>query len=225
MTDPNITHLLNTDPIVEAEKITGHSYKEDQATAALGMLLNIDHGARKREALAQAGDSHFRMTYDEFLVLLTAEGFRQVHSLPFTNTYGQTETYSIWWRGDGILVTAESYTWTSRDREAPTVNSAKAYYNWRSHPGENYWPGGSFQGLGRDDDDRLTIAGDSDVREGFKHKLAEFTDHGQFLNPWLKRPFLWFKDYSQKDDNYEEINEALIATLPERVRTAITPTT
>ena len=70
------------------------------------------------------------------------------------------------------------------------------------------------------------IIGDSDIREGLKHKLATFTEHGEFVSPWVEQPFLWLVDYSQDDEpgyDYKVISQALIASLPAHVRAAITP--
>lgn len=39
----NLDELLNYDGLHEAEKLTGNSYKEDDSTSALGLLLSIQN--------------------------------------------------------------------------------------------------------------------------------------------------------------------------------------
>ena len=60
---------------------------------------------------------------------------------------------------------------------------------------------------------------------GWLHQ-SFFKQHGDFLVPWVQRPFLWLLDYSQTKVpgyDYKAISEAVIATFPAHVHAAITP--
>lgn len=228
MPDENIDRILRTDPIVEAERATGKSYKDDEATLLLGLLNGMSHGERKHQALTAAGDTSMRTSFPDFLSILEAEGFEKVHEHTFIGTGNiggeQPETYTVWWRPDGLLATAESYHMGPQHPVA--VNSAKVYYNHRYRRGEGYWPAGSGSHIETGDPEINIIIGDSDIREGLKHTLATFIEHGEFLVPWVERPFLWLLDYSQTmipGYGYKAISEAVIASFPAHVRAAITP--
>lgn len=45
----NLDKLLGFDPLQEAEITTGRSYKHDEATSSLGLLLAIDVNSKKKK--------------------------------------------------------------------------------------------------------------------------------------------------------------------------------
>jgi hypothetical protein len=68
--------------------------------------------------------------------------------------------------------------------------------------------------------------GTHDVREAIRHKLALLRQHGQFVCPWVKQPFLWllhYMDTKVEGYDYKAIADARIAMLPRHVRATITP--
>lgn len=218
MTD-NLQRLLDTDPLAEAEKITGKSYKEDDETMRLGFGMHALNAAAKERALRAADDTPFTDSWFNTMRVFSELGFSIVHQHKFDGNH-PGETFVVLWRPDGVLAKAESY--------GLNRNTADIFYNWR--PAEDIEPwgiasSGSFHRESYDLGDKVWV-GQHDVREGLRHKLARLEENGKFLVPWVGRPFLWLLDYSQpKADGYDyaAINETVIATLPEHVRNAITP--
>lgn len=219
----DLQRLLETDPLIEAEKITGREYKEDRGTSDLGMMLAGVHGEAKERALRAVDDTTFEMSWAGTMRIFFDLGFSTVHSHRFPG-HGVTETFVVLWRPDGVLAKAETYNGVRR-------NTADVYYNWRptTEEGQDHYlrltSSGGYHHESYDRGDKIWI-GSHDVREAMRHKLGRLEEHGEFLPIWVKRPFLWLLDYSQsKVPGYDHraITESVVATLPEHVRNAIAP--
>jgi len=78
--DDNLNELLRFDPLQEAEIMTGRSYKHDEATSSLGLLLAIDVNSKKKELLKANSDSYYGMGIAEFVILMDSMGFKSVAS-------------------------------------------------------------------------------------------------------------------------------------------------
>lgn len=217
--------LLGTDGLAEAEKITGKSYKEDEDTMRLGFGLHIANTEAKAQALRERGDTTFSFSWDDTVRIFRELGFSIVHGHRFDGGYAghEDERFVVLWRPDGVLATAESY---GRDR-----NTANLYYNWRPTSEEalgntyEFTSSGGFHTESYDRGEKVWV-GQHDVREAMRYKLSKLEAHGEFLPAWVERPFLWLLDYSQPKVagyDYTSINEDVIASLPEHVRSAITP--
>lgn len=215
MTAPHpdeIAAALSLDPLSEAERATGKSYKDDPATMLLGMLGATVHNAAKEELLTKANDSCFNSTFAEQMALFADLGFEEVYREEFDGTYGP-DTFVILWQTDGILATCESHAGTHRNR-------ANVYYNYRhpdGYPGFGLTSSGGMRGG--------IWVGHHDVREAARHKLNALWAAGEFVSPWAERPFLWLLNYTEEkgDYDYDAINARKIAQMPEPVRLAITP--
>lgn len=216
----DIAGLLRVDPLAEAEKVTGKSYKTDESTSNLGLLLHLGHNERKRKALQAANDSYFHIGYEEYLRLMGSLGFEGAYITAFEGHNGP-EDFAILWHEDGILATAESY--------GEGLNSSKVYYNiLRDQTCEDWWSRTSSGGFHLPSYDAgLHIwVGDHDGREGIRTNLTRLREAGAFQKTWVKRPFLWLLTYAEtkvEDYDYKAINEARINALPQHVREAITP--
>lgn len=212
MSNPNVRAALSFDPLAEAEKFTGKSYKEDAETMRLGFALAMEHNQRKESLLTSAHDSHMNMNFADSLALFADLGFSEVYRETFAGR-DTAEVYVILWHADGILADCESYGATRR-------NSAKVYYNYRFHDGTRpRWDLTSSGGMTGD-----VWVGYHDAREGIRHNLNALRAEGAFLPTWVERPFLWLLNYGEKStDDYKDINAHKIALLPEHVRAAITP--
>lgn len=207
-----IRGVLNYDPLAEAERVRGTSYKDDEDTMRLGLGLAMIHNANKESLLRKAADSYLNMPFADQLALFAELGFEEVYREAFTGSGGD-ETFVILWHNDGVLATCESYNGTRR-------NSAKVYYNYRhpdGYPGFHLTSSGGMRGD--------VWVGDHDAREGIRHNLDAMRAEGSFVAPWIERPFLWLLNYSESkgEYDYDAINEAKIARLPQHVRDAITP--
>lgn len=221
-TDP-FDAMLKMDPLAEAEKITGNSYKEDSATARLGFGMHLRHRQQVREELTLRGDTHYGSSWADTLRIFADLGFEVVHEHQFAGSYAdRIETFIVLWREDGVLAKAETFGSTGR-------NTADVFYNWRPNDDVQstweYTSSGGLHGPSYDRGEKLWI-GNHDVREAMRHKLSRLESNGRFVTPWVERPFLWLLDYSQskvKDYDYRVITEQVITTLPEHIRTAINP--
>ena len=80
-----ILELMNTDPLSEAEKITGKSYKEDKGTGFLGMALQIEKSKALKIKLEEIGDTLFSESVDSYIKKLSKFGFIVAYKEPFKN--------------------------------------------------------------------------------------------------------------------------------------------
>lgn len=214
MSTENIDRLLRTDPLSDAERLTGQSYKDDEQTMALGFGIAMLHNQAKEAALRSASDSYFNMGFTEQMDLFLDMGFEEVYRETFAGWYGE-DTYVILWHADGILATCESHGVNRWHKYA------KVYYNFREADG--HYPGYLLTSSGHMNGE--VWVGDHNAREGIRHNLNALRAAGEFLPQWIERPFLWLLNYTESDGeyDYDAINARKIAHFPEHVRLAITP--
>lgn len=178
--------ILNYDPLYEAEKATGLSYKEDDGTSALGMLLALEHGKRKQDELALRGDTYWNMPWAEAVDVFQGQGFVPVWALAYVDEHGLNRQAVAMW-SDGVLLVADEYR--------GHLNTAKIEFNWRPFDGSddfvpffhNQISGGmEHRGEGFDDieGDPWTGVADIHVVEGFIHKLEKLRASGELLKTW-----------------------------------------
>lgn len=206
-----IDDLLNFDPLMAAEEVTGKSYKEDKDTMHLGFAMHIDKAAAVRTEMSLRDDTFQSSLFSDASRIYRSLGFESIYAVTFKSKWEHgIDEFVVFWR-DGILATLESF----EDR----VNRASIYYNWAANPDVEAWQyvsSGHFLGN--------TIIGHHDVRVGLRHTLGRMEDAGTFLNPWIERPFLWLVNYSVEDSSdYREVNDFVISQFPDHVREAITP--
>lgn len=236
ISDEIIEKALRFDPLAEAEKITGVSYKEDEATTALGFGFAMAHSKAKQQILSDAGDTHNGVTWADFKSLLALEGFEIVRTetFPYRDHDGTTDMPEqiIAWHPQGVLVVADE--WMGYGDRQPTINSANMYYAWKPSSRDNHWDFTSSGGFETMDDRKpwgdevpfedLIWAGYHDIREGFRYKLRRLRDNGAFVTPWPKRSWLWLLHYNDtkvKDYDYQKINARKILDLPKHVQQAL----
>jgi hypothetical protein len=235
--DKEISDILKVDPLVEAEKATGKSYKEDDATMNLGFLLNVQNNLVKENALKSTGDSVFSMDWLAYCEFVENLGFGLM--IEDFNEDG-TESVRIYYHEkDGLLLKTDSFNGNR--------NSAIVYYNWRPDikPKEEWkdpnkveladWGVTSSGSWNRTDDitDKtvedhwrsLVWSGDHDAREALSFNMRQLRENGTFMPIWKNRPFLWLLGHweSKGEYSYAKINESRIKKLPEWVQDAITP--
>lgn len=179
--------ILNFDPLYEAEKITGKSYKEDPGTEGLGLLLLQESAQRKQEELALRGDFYRNIPFTEAVDVAKDAGFEPVWAHSGISHYGNPQKTIMFW-SDGILLKINSY----EDR----LNSAYIYFNWRPFSGKSdeFGPIFSFpisggmqhKGEGFDDieGDPWVFVGNIHVLEGFKHYVEKLRASGEVLTEW-----------------------------------------
>lgn len=179
--------LLHYDPLWEAEKITGKSYKDDEATNALGFLLLQSHASKKREELALRGDFYRDIPFTEAVDIARDMGFEPVWAHIGTSEYGNKQKTVVMW-SDGILLVMNSYRYS--------LNSARIFFNWRPFSGKSdeFGPifnfpisgGMEHRGSGFDDieGDPWVFVGNLHVGEGFKHHVESLRASGELLTEW-----------------------------------------
>jgi hypothetical protein len=211
--------LLRTDPLADAERLTGKSYKDDESTMALGFLMHLGHSERKAAALQQADDSWFSMDLAATLALYDRLGFKEVLCDEFTGrSYGDepepTETFRVLWHPKGILAKVESYNGDGR-------NSTTIYYNVRVRDVQDRtWGHCISSGRLRGD----VYVGYHDAREGARRAIERWEEVGDFLPVWVEQPFLWLLTYTDSDVegyDYKAITAERISRLPQNVQGAI----
>lgn len=212
-------NILNFDPVATAEALIGKRHEdwdiETDGMAALGLAMATNQA--KREHLESIGDTHFGITWQKFVEIVKAYGFKSGYCQKFTGTgwsdKGVEEEEIIFFHEEkGLILHAESY-------DGKSVNSAKVYGEVKigEELERNQWE--ALNGCSHGGNGNGTMSFDVDVREGFRFHLDALSEAFEFSKSWTKVPFLWFLNYMDtKDKNYsyEEINKQKInASTPE----------
>ena len=211
--------ILNFDPLLEAEKVTGLSYKEDPGTQGLGFLLLQESAQRKKDELMLREDTYWGMPFREAVQIVLDLGFEPIYAqiLPDNSKYGTGRPvhFYIYWRR-GVLLTLESYGDEDSERGL-TVNRAHMEYNWMQKDGSTPWcpVSGSSSWTrmtpgfdGELPDDPWVMVGDKDVREGLKHYLDILHSSGIVPEEWRYMPrVISLHSYAESvERNYRDKN-------------------
>lgn len=170
---------LNTDPLAQAEQLTGKSYKTDKQTSLLGLSLHLEQVQNKRALLELNGDTHFGQTIPEYVSVLESLSFKEVYQDPFTKG-DRSDTHFIYWHSSySILLQFDSY--------GDLVNGGHFYYNVRFPPGKRTY---NLTSSGRClQHDPIIWSGNHDCREAVKHHINNFLRAGcTFLPTWKHNP-------------------------------------
>lgn len=206
-----IDDLLSFDPLGEAEKITGKSYKEDDFTTLLGLYLARGNAGKKEVALMEGDDSHFNMSWEDSIDLYTRLGFEEVFSEEFEyNKYSleAQECFKVFWK-DGFMLAVTSFS------NQTVVNTANLYYNWVPDVVDTYSQHISSGRFSREHEN--VWGGYTDVREGLRRTVNDLTEHGTVLDVWVSNPLLFLVNFSYEGDYQEETNR-VVSLLPEDIQ-------
>lgn len=137
--------LENTDPLREAEKETGKSYKEDDSTAFFGLLKHMSRTKEINRVLSEMNDVSHSMPWDQFVERIEANFYRRIQLANYEayrvdnvrNEAGEIvkkawkaiESYGFWMSEDGVLIFANSFIWSEGGEK--NVNNYNAYYCWK----------------------------------------------------------------------------------------------
>lgn len=233
MTDNDLTKLLSFDPLGAAEEFTGLSYKEDDATQALGFLMLQANAEAKKAALSANHDTYWNIGFLEAVDVALDLGFELVYAQAIPDTGFRPGTLVHWqafWR-DGVLLVMESYD--------DKLNKADIYFNYRNNSGETTWLPwelGLSGGWNRrtrmggrvsiDEDipgDPWTLVVHTDVSEGLRHKLETIESmDGQVLSEWYIRPFMYFVSHAERENSTQDVDyKTLTREKVERFDTAV----
>lgn len=160
------------------------------------------------------------------------------------------ELHEVWARRDGLLLDFDTYNtnsinsakiwynWKPNDPSAPRfdVTSSGGFYDpkyphvsdepkglFRKDNHKRTWKGRRFRDAQYK---RMVWCGDHDAREALVHKITKLEERGSFVPVWSKRPFLWllhYMDTKEEGYDYNALNAARIAAMPEWVQEMIGP--
>jgi len=212
-----IRSLLHYDPLDEAERKTGKSYKENKDVSALGWALMMENSQNKNELLDLNDDTKLSNELDNYLRIVKDEGFDIILKEDFLGYDNFTESLFVLWNNkDGVLLCFDTY-------RTKDVNGGHFYYNWKPDRSNKDWYSLTSSGhLGEND----TYIGHHDCREALRLHLSDLRENGTFVKPWIEQPFLWLLHYGDTHDSsygnkkydYEKINASRIAKFPKNVR-------
>lgn len=216
MNSKSLDALLKFDPLDSAEKITGASYKEDQATGLFGLGLAMAQNRIKRQELSECGDSYQGMPLTEYLEVIEDFGFERVLYLPFRKYEAEDALYIYWEPERGILLSFDSYN-------GNRVNGGRFYYNWIPNETMSHrvTSSGGFYKIG---EDQYIWSGYHDCREAIRHHVKQLESAGSFIVPWLKLDScIWLFHYGETEGlrDFTELRTARLAALPEHIRIGI----
>lgn len=144
-------------------------------------------------------------------------GFEQALEIPFDGRDGEKDTFFVYAHRDGLLLSFDTF-WNRK-----SVNAATVRYNWRPNGDRSQWRDGMVSSGHLHKTEDVWI-GDHDAREALLFKLDRLRKHGEFLNPWIERPFLWllhYMDTKRPGYSHDAINAERIALLPAWVQEMI----
>ncbi|PHA03024.1 hypothetical protein COE51_01390 [Bacillus pseudomycoides] len=238
--DNKFNEMLNCDPIAETEKVLNKHHSEFNRDEGLLMLANALHTNEiKANYLKSLGDTHFSISWDEFINIIESYGFKEGLRYDFQHDNGKcTDEAALYYYPEkGLVIWATSY-WNKK-----SLNSGKLYGQVKSKEKIEYetvsdkwgerqiikWTGtlkSSSQSLndcshGAFMDIETGIDFDYDVREALINKIEQIGNHLEFLSKWNKKQFLWFLDYAeekQPDYDYKEITKEKIMKCPKELQ-------
>jgi hypothetical protein len=122
MNNEEIMKLLNYDPLYEAEKVTGKSYKEDEITSKVG-FINMGCNNRKKEtALKEIKDTYFNIPVQECVEIFQNYGYKSIYVDTHDGEYGLDIFYVMYNKDIYSIVTFDSFIGNK-------INSGEMYIN------------------------------------------------------------------------------------------------
>jgi hypothetical protein len=207
----NVDEYING---LKKEKCGTGQDQDPRVMQVLRVLFNEQHDSYIAQILYMNNDTVAHDNKDRYLRIASGLGFSQVNEFPFMGFDGSDITreylYVLWSKQSGIFLKVETMNNASR------VAKATCYYNWQPHGQPDYIPGVLGDGH-YDYTNKATWIGENDVTEALRYKLVCLGDHGDFVTPWVKSPYISFKTYAEKkvDDG---IADQRISHLPKSMQ-------
>lgn len=217
-------NILNFDPVATAEDLIGKRHKDwdvEEGKSALGLVMLANQS--KREHLERLGDTHYGITWKDFIEIAKAYGFKCGFCQKFIGTgwsdeKGIEEEEIIFFHEEkGLILHAESF-------DGKSVNSAKVYGEVKINETFTENQCDALNGCSHGGNGNGTMYFNVDVREGFRFHLDALSEAFEFSTSWTKVQFLWFLNYmdtEKKNYNYEKINKQKIKACTPEVKKII----
>lgn len=209
-----IDNVLRYDALLEAEKVTGSSYKEDKDTSFLGFLLMMGNNEKKRHLLESSGDTYYSMEIDKYISIVEKLGFKKICYTEFENENAKDALYIFFHYGKGLLLSCDTF-------ENKIINDSNLYYNFKPHDvnNESWWDCVSSGHMTQ----KGVWVGNHNVKDGLKYCIEKFEQYGVFLQKWVETSrCLSLNHYMDKSFNggefdYKEYGRITNKNLQERL--------
>ena len=205
-----IDELLNSDSLGIAEKITGKSYKEDDKTGNLGMLINIGLSEEKKKLLSEANDTCFSETTENYMRLVLEAGFELLleedfsYKCKYSGALYKEKFFIMFHREYSILLKWDTFQGKR--------NAADMYYNWAFDINAKKWSftssGHCIHEEGFENFQDFTIQFDENFN--FYEISKELRDSQPRWGNKGENSYENYEDFKVKDDEwYAKVNETL----------------
>lgn len=217
-TEKIINQELNRDSIQEIEEFLGHSYQENSDAENYLMLQHHIQVCEEKKALQLVtGDTTFSMVADDYIANVSEFGFREVYSEEFSDEKDDIRHFKIFWHDWGILLYFDTYI--------GKINGGDLAFNWNPSDELSHSDivGLRLSGTVHLEGDKNIWVGKFDCRESVRFRLNQMHDKGEFVKPWIKRPFLWLLNGMEERGKYDRkaINSEKISKLPDDIQSMI----
>lgn len=213
--DEHLARVMRIDPLDVAENITNQRVEDGGIGFAAGLYMVQSKAATMKRLLRERDDVWDGMPLADYRRVVEQYGFELLLVDEFKG-WDRTEQFFVYGHPDGMLLKFDTF-------RGDRVNGGNVYYNWRPH-GEIEWDVTSSGGLV--EPDYTVWAGHHDCCRAMIFNLERLRSKGNFVSPWVGRPFLWLLHYEEpKVDGYDHmaITAARIARLPQWARDFMGP--
>jgi hypothetical protein len=136
-----INQLQKMDPLKEAEKISGESYKTCTMTSMMGFSIQMNKSKKMAELLDKMNDVKFGEKLNSYIAKITTFGFEEVFKMPFKNDRNALEhLYAFFEPSRGILLIFDTYN-------GDGVNGGNMYYQVAVDHSKPYYKASSSGGF------------------------------------------------------------------------------
>lgn len=187
--DREISDVMRSSGLEDAENITGKSYKHDKETESLGIMLHIRNSDAKKTVMKATNDASFSESLDSYLEIIKDIGFVLDYEEPFhSESSDKDESLSVYWQDEfGLLLHFDTYGGNQ-------VNGGKFHYCWRMNDDCDDWSVRSSSSPCGDG----VILGDHDCREAIRFNIRRLSECGLFIKPWAKPASLHLNHHGDK---------------------------
>lgn len=240
--DGQMNDKLNRDPIAEVEKVLGKNHSEFNREESQMMLANAFlANYRKADYLKGLGDTHFGMSWNEFIEIIQSYGFKEGHKYDFEHSNGEyIDEAALYYHPEkGLVIWATSYfnkssvnggtlygQLTTNEKVEYVIEKNEMFNTeykrlkmtdslQKSMNSLNNCSHGAFINI------EQGIEFSLDVREGLINKIEAIGNGGlEFVKQWNQKTFLWLLDFNEEKSAYDrdEINKEKISKCPEELQ-------